>query len=63
MGRIVGRLGRTLERPERLALIYPDGTVSNWFAWDETREEIAVVLARAGLILRDDDTVERAEPD
>ena len=61
MGRIVARLGRTMERPERLALIYPDGTVSNWFATDETREQIALALARAGLVLRDDDTVQVAD--
>ena len=46
---IIGRLGRTKERPERLALLRPDGTVSNWFAHDETREEIAAALAAAGL--------------
>jgi hypothetical protein len=57
---IIGRLGRTKERPERLALLRPDGTVSNWFAHDETREEIAAALAAAGLVLRDDDTVELA---
>ena len=34
---IIGRLGRTKERPERLALLRPDGTVSNWFARDEKR--------------------------
>jgi hypothetical protein len=37
--------------------------VTNWFARDETREEIATALARAGLILRDDDTVELAAAD
>jgi hypothetical protein len=34
--------------------------VSNWFAHDETREEIAAALAAAGLVLRDDDTLELA---
>jgi folate-binding Fe-S cluster repair protein YgfZ len=57
---IIARLGRTTERPERLALLRPNGTVSNWFAHDETREEIAAALAAAGLVLRDDDTVELA---
>ena len=63
MAEIIACLGRTTERPERLALIRLDGTVSNWFAHDETREEIAAALARAGLILRDDDTVELAAAD
>jgi hypothetical protein len=51
---IIARLGRTTERPER------HGTVSNWFAHDETRAEIAAALAAAVLVLRDDDTVELA---
>lgn len=38
----------------------PDGSVSNWFAYDETREEIAAVLAKSGMVLRSDDTVVRA---
>jgi hypothetical protein len=56
---IIARLVRTPDRPERLALIKPDGRVSNWFAYDDTREDIAAVLAKAGLTLRDDDTVVR----
>ncbi len=31
---IIGRIGYHKSRPERLALIRPDGTVSNWFARD-----------------------------
>ena len=57
---IIARLGGTKERPERLALIRLDGTVSNWFAHDETREGIAAVLAAAGPVLRDDAHVEPA---
>lgn len=60
MTEIIARIGRTEDRPERLALIHTDGSVSNWFAQDETREEIAAALATAGLLLRDDDTVVRA---
>jgi hypothetical protein len=56
---ILARLVRTPERPERLALIRPDGRVSNWFACDDTREDIAAILADAGLTLRTDDTVVR----
>jgi hypothetical protein len=56
---IIARLGRAPHRPERLALIRPDGSVSNWFARDATRDEIAELLARAGLRLTDADTVIR----
>jgi hypothetical protein len=59
MPEIIARVGRTEDRPERLALLRPDGTVSNWFARDETREDIAAALAKAGMTLRDDDTVVR----
>jgi hypothetical protein len=60
MADIVARLGRASDRPERLALLRSDGTVSCWFARNETREEIAAVLAKSGLVLRDDDTVTQA---
>ena len=56
----IGRLGRHESHPERLALILPDGRVSNWFADDQTREQIAAVLRANGLILQDDDAVVRA---
>jgi hypothetical protein len=59
MPEIIARVGRTEDRPERLALLRPDGSVSNWFARDETREDIAAALAKAGMTLRDDDTVVR----
>jgi hypothetical protein len=60
MADVIGRLGRHSERPERLALITPDGTVNCWFARNATREEIAAALAKNRLVLRDDDTVIRA---
>ena len=56
---VVARLGRHRRRPERFALILADGTVSNWFGVTDSREEIAALLARAGLALHDDDTVTR----
>ena len=58
---IIARLGRHKSRPERLALISPTGKPLNWFALDETREHLAAVLAKAGMTLRDDDTVVRAD--
>lgn len=57
MARVVGRLERAPEHPERLSLVRDDGTVSNRFARDQGREEIARVLADAGFTLNDDDTV------
>jgi hypothetical protein len=54
---VVGRLTRLPQRPERLALVHADGQVSNWFARDQTREDIRAILHRDGLVLRDDDTV------
>jgi hypothetical protein len=60
MATITARLGRHADRPERLALLRSDGTVSCWFARNATREEIAAALAKSGLVLRDDDTVIRA---
>jgi hypothetical protein len=62
MATVITRLGRHSARPERLALLRSDGTVSCWFARNATREEIAAALAKSGgLVLRDDDTVIRAE--
>ena len=56
---IIGRIGTHKDRPERLCLMRPDGTLSNWFRRDETRTEISESLADAGLLLRDDDSVVR----
>jgi hypothetical protein len=57
---ILGRLVRDPERRERYTLLYLDGTVSNRFHGDDTRAEVAAILDRFGLKLRDDDTVVRA---
>jgi hypothetical protein len=61
MTEIICRLARSPQRPERLALIRPDGSIGGHFRRDETREEIAASLAEAGYVLRDDDTVVRAD--
>jgi hypothetical protein len=37
--------------------MHPDGHVSNWFAQDQTREDISKVLQQNRLLLRDDDSV------
>ena len=58
--RIVAYLGRHPSRPDRLALMRPDGSVSNWFARDQSRREIADLLAQVGMILRDDGSVVQA---
>jgi hypothetical protein len=53
-------VGRLPQRPERLALVHVDGQVSNWFARDQTREDIRQVLSERGLVLWDDGTVVRS---
>ena len=57
---VVGRLTRRPERPERLALVHVSGHVSNWFARDQTREDVRQILVQNGLVLLADDTVVRA---
>lgn len=57
MSAIIATLAPHPRRPERLALVKPNGIVVNSFAADATREEIAAALARQGFTLRDDDTV------
>lgn len=54
---VVGRLGEHPDRPGRLALFHADGAVSNYFGTDETRGDVARVLARAGLRLLDNNDV------
>jgi hypothetical protein len=56
---VVGRLTRLPHCPERFTLVHADGQVSNWFAQDQTREEIRSILLQNGLVLRDDGTVVR----
>ncbi len=55
----IGFVARHPERPERLALWHRDGSLSNWFARDLTREAIAAILATYGFRLADDDSVTR----
>lgn len=57
---VVGYVARCVDRPERLALFRPDGTVSNSFAVDDDRETVKALLAKGGLTLRDDDKVVRS---
>ena len=47
------------DRPERLALFKPDGTLSNSFGQGEGRVEIAALLAPAGYRLLEDGSVVR----
>jgi hypothetical protein len=56
------RLAVHPDRPERLAVIRPDGSAAPWFAYayDETREEALAKLAGAGIeVTVDDDAVVR----
>lgn len=59
MPEIVGFLAPHPTRPERLALLRPDGTVSNTFGQGEDRTAVAALLRQAGLILQDDNSVTR----
>ena len=58
----IGRIGVDPARPDRLTLFRADGSVSNRFACDDSRENVRDVLARNGLTLNDDDTVTRYMP-
>ena len=51
------RIARTADHPERWTLLFPDGSVSNRFARDESRTDVALILANAGMTLGDDNTV------
>ena len=57
----IGRIGFHQSRPERLALIRPDGSVSNWFALDDTMETVAAVIVAKlpGSVVQNDGTVTR----
>lgn len=55
----VGFVARRVDRPERLALFRPDGSLSNSFAQDDTLETLRPVLASKGLTLREDGVVVR----
>lgn len=57
---IVGRIERTKEHPERFSLLRADGSLSNHFGQDESREDVAVILRQNGMILRDDNMVVKA---
>lgn len=58
----IGYLARDPARPERWTLFHRDGKASNRFGREQDRAEIAAVLAEAGMMLRDDDTVVRIAP-
>ena len=60
--KVIGRLGRHPDRPERLAVIAMDGRALGWFAIDETREDAAAIIARSAYRLHDDDTITEKEP-
>ena len=57
----IGRIGCHESHPERLALIRPDGAVSNWFAYDATLETLTVALAAHGYTVRADGTVQAVD--
>lgn len=50
---LFGRLGRHPARPERLAIMAPNGTISNWLAVDDTEDTARELLASRGLRLAD----------
>lgn len=54
---IIARVGHSKSRDDRLALLHPDGGLSNYFDRAWTRTEITAWLADKGLVLRADDTV------
>jgi hypothetical protein len=58
---IIARVGHANGRTERLALLHPDGKLSNYLARDWTRTEIAEWLATKGMTLHADDTVTREQ--
>ena len=61
MTEIIGRIGFHQSRPERLALMRPDGCVSNWFARDDTMETVAAVIVAQlpGSVVQSDGIVTR----
>lgn len=58
---IVGTLGTHPRYPGRLAILHPDGALSNTFGLGETRDEVATLLRRLGMELRDDNSIIRRE--
>jgi hypothetical protein len=59
MSQIVGKIGRHNSRPERLAIIRPDGTPAMWFDMDQTEEELRAEIIRHGYAVAVDGTVTR----
>ncbi len=57
MERIVGRLGHHPDRPERFAIIDPNGKPLGWWGIDQSRAEIAAIIAMSSYTLHDDDVV------
>lgn len=57
MSEVVGRVGHAPGHPERWALIRANGEVSNLFARDASRQDVAAILEQSGFTLLDDGTV------
>ena len=55
----IGTISRHPSRPERLALLRLDGTVSNWFGMDETIDTIRPQLEALGASVDADGVVSR----
>lgn len=53
------RLAVHPDRPERLAVIRPDGRAAHWFSRETTIEEAIAKLARAGIAVTVDDDARR----
>ena len=56
-GNVVGRIAVHPSRPERLALVTPTGSVSNWFSVDDTIDTLRPVFEAQGFRVDADGTV------
>jgi hypothetical protein len=54
-----GFLGRRVDRPERLALFFADGSLAATFSPDDTIESLRVALAGRGLSVVEEGVVVR----
>lgn len=45
---VIGRIATHPSRPDRLAVLRPDGTASNWFGLDQSLADVAALLAGKG---------------
>jgi hypothetical protein len=59
MPEIIGTIGRHKSRPERLAIIRPDGTAALWCGQHETDDELRATLTSNGYSVAEDGTVTR----